>query len=217
MYIVANIMFSIDVSAMISDDILLQHKATVIFLAKNDMLFQQGEPANFFYIVRSGRIKMANFSDDGKEFVQGYFTDGQSFGEPPFFSRSIYPASAIAVEKSDVWKIAYGDFLDLLRTHFDVHINLMHTLCDRLIYKSTMLSELAIEEAEHRLRTLIQYLIDHDNQLSTPKKKLTFTRQQLADMTGLRVETVIRSIKLLEQKKFLEIDTDGKIIWKHGK
>jgi len=200
---------------MIAEDILIRHRATVTSLAKNDMLFQQGDTANFFYIVRSGRIKMSNFSDEGKEFVQGYFTEGQSFGEPPFFSRSLYPASAIAVEKTEVWKVAYSDFVELLQSHFDVHMNLMHTLCNRLIYKSTMLSELAIEEAEHRLRTLIQYLIEHDNQLSTPQKKLTFTRQQLADMTGLRVETVIRSIKLLEQKKFLEIDNDGKIIWKH--
>jgi len=30
--------------------------------------------------------------------------------------------------------------------------------------------------------------------------KVELTRQQLADLTGLRVETVIRSIKKLEQK-----------------
>jgi hypothetical protein len=34
-------------------------------------------------------------------------------------------------------------------------------------------------------------------------------------MTGLRVETVIRSIKAMEQRKLLAIDADGKILWKH--
>jgi CRP-like cAMP-binding protein len=201
---------------MIPEEILRTYKATVISLMKNDMLFHQGETAKYFFIVKSGRIKMANYSDDGREFVQGYFTEGQSFGEPPFFSTDSYPASAIAMEKTDVWKIARNDFLTLLKDHFDIHLDLMHTLCNRLIYKSTMLSELAIEEAEHRLRTLIQYLIEHNNQQNAPQAKLTFTRQQLADMTGLRVETVIRSIKSLEQKKFLEIDSDGKIIWKQS-
>jgi CRP-like cAMP-binding protein len=178
------------------------------------MLFQQGDSATSFYIVKSGKIKMSNYSEDGREFVQGYFTDGQSFGEPPFFSKGTYPASAIAIDKSDVWKIVHEDFLQLLKNNFDLHLELMQTLCNRLVYKSTMLSELAIEEAEHRLLTLIRYLVDHETNYGKSYVILSFTRQQLADMTGLRVETVIRSIKSLEQKRHLEIDTDGKIICK---
>jgi len=164
--------------------------------------------------VKSGKIKMANYSDDGREFVQGYFTAGQSFGEPPFFSDVPYPASGIAVEESEVWKIPRVEFLRLLKENSEIHLSLTRALCDRLFYKSTMLSELAIEEAEHRLTTLIRYLVAHgDLQQKTPAQ-LVFTRQQLADMTGLRVETVIRSVKLLEQKKLLEIDSHGKIFWK---
>jgi CRP-like cAMP-binding protein len=199
---------------MINDSILSQYHAIIVTLNKGDMLFQYGDVASAFFIVRSGRIKMSNYSDDGREFVQGYFTDGQSFGEPPFFSKGNYPASAIAMEKSDVWKIPYDDFIMLLKNNFDIHLELMQTLCNRLVYKSTMLSELAIEEAEHRLLTLIRYLVEHESHRSAKPVKIAFTRQQLADMTGLRVETVIRSIKSLEQKRQLEIDLDGKIIWK---
>ncbi len=177
------------------------------------MLFQQGTAAVSFFIVKSGKIKMSNFSDDGKEFVQGYFSDGQSFGEPPFFSKGKYPASAIATEKSEVWKIARTDFFSLLENNFSIHLALTETLCHRLFYKSTMLSELAIEEAEHRLLTLIKYLVARESPRANRPKKISFTRQQLADMTGLRVETVIRSVKMLEQKQLLQIDSDGKIIW----
>ena len=125
-----------------------------------------------------------------------------------------YPASAIAVDESEVWKISHEQFLKLLKNNFEIHHDLTRVLCDRLIYKSTMLSELAIEEAEHRLTTLIQYLVTPIDQQAKTPKKLVFTRQQLADMTGLRVETVIRSVKSLEKKRFLEIDKSGKIIWK---
>lgn len=195
----------------------MQYNAAVVSLKKNDMLFQQGEIASSFYIVKAGRIKMSNYSDDGKEFVQGYFTQGLSFGEPPFFSKGEYPASAIAMEKSEVWKVPHDDFLRLLKNNFDIHLALMQTLCTRLVYKSTMLSELAIEEAEHRLLTLIRYLAEDKTVRSKAPIKLSFTRQQLADMTGLRVETVIRSIKVLEQKRQLVIDDDGKIVWKQSK
>jgi CRP-like cAMP-binding protein len=199
---------------MILEATLKKFKAAIVSLKKGDMLFQQGDAALFFYIVRTGRIKMSNYSDDGKEFVQGYFTSGQSFGEPPFFSEVVYPASAMAMEKSDVWKIPKNEFLKLLKNNFEIHLDLMKVLSTRLIYKSTMLSELAIEEAEHRLVTLINYLIDHTTESKKSPLKLSFTRQQLADMTGLRVETVIRSIKSLEQKQLLKIDGDGKIVWK---
>jgi len=199
---------------MINESLLAQYHATIISLSKGGMLFQQGEPATSFYIVKSGKIKMSNYSEDGREFVQGYFTAGQSFGEPPFFSKGPYPASAAATEKSEVWKVGYNDFLQLLKDNFPIHLEITKTLGTRLVYKSTMLSELAIEEAEHRLLTLIRYLVDHEAPYGKTSIKLAFTRQQLADMTGLRVETVIRSIKSLEQKRQLEIDTDGKIIWK---
>ncbi|MGA7159792.1 MAG: Crp/Fnr family transcriptional regulator [Bacteroidota bacterium] len=199
---------------MISESVLNKYRATVVHLNKGKMLFQEGEAANFFYIVKSGRVKMSNYSDDGREFVQGYFSEGQSFGEPPFFSHGPYPASAVAVDDSKVWKVSHHEFLKLLKNNFEIHLELTRILCDRLIYKSTMLSELAIEEAEHRLTTLIQYLVTPVDQQAKTHKKLIFTRQQLADMTGLRVETVIRSVKSLEKKRFLEIDKSGKIIWK---
>ena len=203
---------------MIKEEILRTYHAAVISLNKGDVLFHQGDAAVYFFIVRSGRIKMSNYSDDGREFVQGYFSHTQSFGEPPFFSGSVYPASAMAVERSEVWKIDRMNFLDLLRNNFEIHLQLTQTLGNRLVYKSTMLSELAIEEAGHRLLTLIRYLAEHQSEQmkdSPASVKLSFTRQQLADMTGLRVETVIRSIKTLEQKHRLEIDDDGKIIWTH--
>ena len=198
---------------MINEALLTQYHATVVSLNKGDVLFQQGDSATSFYIVKTGKIKMSNYSEDGREFVQGYFTAGQSFGEPPFFSKGPYPASAAATEKSEVWKIGYNDFLQLLKDNFPIHLEITKTLGTRLVYKSTMLSELAIEEAEHRLLTLIRHLVDHEHLRTQKQVILSFTRQQLADMTGLRVETVIRSIKSLEHKRQLKIDNDGKIVW----
>lgn len=211
---VAKAEISGDVRAMISDQVLKKFHASLVSLEKGDILFHFGDPASFFFIVQRGKVKMSNYSDDGKEFVQGYFTGGQSFGEPPFFANVPYPASAEAVEKSSVWKISKENFLHLLKENFDIHLQVTSTLSSRLIYKSTMLSELAIEEAEHRLVTLMQYFVDHDTINHAAPYRFPLTRQQLADMTGLRVETVIRCIKSLEQKKFLSIDEDGKILWK---
>ena len=180
---------------------LTKYKARLVPLRKGDMAFHQGDPATSFHIVKSGKIKMMTFNDDGKEFVQGYFTDGQSFGEPPFFNHLPYPTSAVAVIDSEVMKCAYDPFMKLLYKNFDIHLKLTQVLSGRLVYKSIMLSELAVEEAGHRLTTIIEYFRKAEPGHSSRSYRVPFTRQLLADMTGLRVETVIRSIKLMERKK----------------
>ncbi|MGY0035461.1 helix-turn-helix domain-containing protein [Pedobacter sp. NJ-S-72] len=71
-----------------------------------------------------------------------------------------------------------------------------------------MLEELANEQAEHRLYTLINYLCQDLENGAT----LNMTRQTLADMSGLRVETVIRSIKKTGCKRRGQKLIRGKIV-----
>lgn len=198
---------------MISGEVLEAHGAQLVHLAKGEVLFEQGESALYFHIVKRGRIKMSNYNDEGREFVQGYFSDGESFGEPPFFTYMPYPASAIAVVESQVWRCAHDPFIELLKENFDAHLRLTQVLSGRLIYKAMMLSEIAVEEAEHRLVTLIDYFRRSAGIAAGEEYRVPLTRQQLADMTGLRVETVIRTIKGMESRGALWIE-EGKIVWR---
>lgn len=198
---------------MVQESVLKKYKARLVKLQKGEIIFQQGDSATNFHIVKTGQVKMVTYSDEGKEFIQGYFTENQSFGEPPFFNNLPYPASAIAVIDSEVWKCPYESFMTLLRDNFEIHLKLTRALSGRLVYKSMMLSEIAGEESEHRLATLIEYFRKEDGSLQNQPYKVPFTRQQLADMTGLRVETVIRTIKAMEQRKILRLDKGGKITW----
>lgn len=197
---------------MIPDQLWQSYGARVVRLVKGETLFDQGMTASSFYQVKSGRVKMVSYNEQGREFVQGLFTEGQSFGEPPFFNDVPYPAAAVAVVDSEVWACGRAAFLRLLAEHPAIHLELTKVLSGRLVYKSMMLAEIAVEEAEHRLATLIEYLRGTDPTGAAGAYRVPFTRQQLADMTGLRVETVVRSIKVMEQRGVLEIE-DGKILW----
>ena len=200
---------------MISDELWLRYGARVVRLAKGETLFDQGMTASSFHQMKSGRVKMVSYNEQGREFVQGMFTDGQTFGEPPFFNDVPYPAAAVAVVDSEVWRCGRAECLRLLAEHPAIHLELTKVLSGRLVYKSMMLAEIAVEEAEHRLATLIGYLRSTDPAGAGQPYRVPFTRQQLADMTGLRVETVVRTVKAMEQQGALEI-ADGKILW-HGR
>ena len=143
---------------MIPDALWQRYGARVVHLAKGETLFDQGTTASSFHQVKSGRVKMVSYNEQGREFVQGMFTEGQSFGEPPFFNDVPYPAAAIAVVDSEVWTCGREGFLRLLAEHPAIHLELTKVLSGRLVYKSMMLAEIAVEEAEHRLGTLIEYL-----------------------------------------------------------
>jgi len=149
---------------------------------------------------------MNNFNDDGKEFIQGIFLKGQSFGEPPLFAEVKYPANAEALTDCEILRLNKDRFLELLKEHPEEHLKITAALAKRLYYKAIMASELSSQEPEHRILRILDYLKDHVHNLKEPFSfELDLTRQQIADLTGLRVETVIRATKSLEKKGELKI------------
>ncbi|MHC0443823.1 Crp/Fnr family transcriptional regulator [Flavobacterium sp. 3-218] len=173
---------------------------------KNDIIFEEGNLPLHYYQIISGEVKMSNYNDDGREFIQGIFYNGQSFGEPPLFLSQKYPANAIAVEDSEIFILPKENFMKLLEENPKVSIKIIENLAQRLYYKSVMAAEISTHEPEHRVLKLIDHGIAYFNfQKDENGYLINFTRQQIGDLTGLRVETVIRAIKALEKKGELKI------------
>lgn len=192
---------------MIDETLLLEFGAHSLFLKKGEILFEEGDTAKHFYQIISGEIKMNNFNDEGKEFIQSIFTKGNCFGEPPLFIDKPYPANAVAIVDSEILAIAKEAFFKLLYSNPEAHLSMTENLAQRLYFKSVMASEISSQEPEHRILKLIDYFKESISKLKpTEKYKVDLTRQQIADLTGLRVETVIRSIKSLEKKGLLIIE-----------
>lgn len=194
---------------MIPEELIEKYGGKKIAYRKGEILFDKGTEAINYYQVAAGQIKMSNFNLEGQEFIQGIFSKGQSFGEPALFGEFNYPASATAVANAKVYKLTKHHFFQLLEENFHIHKKFNYELSQRLKYKSMILNEVSSHPPEHRLMTLMNYLKKKNfngNNFIVP-----YTRQQLADMTGLRVETVIRTIKKMEQQSKLKI-VDHKIV-----
>lgn len=191
---------------MIDENLLLDYGAKKISFSKGDQLFREGERALNFYQVVSGEVKMNNYNQDGKEFIQGIFAIGQSFGEPPLLANVKYPANAEAISDAVVLQLSKENFLDLLTCNPEVHLKITQTLAKRLFYKAIMVSEISSQEPEHRILRILDYLKKYVHKTEGKfSYKVDLTRQQLADLTGLRVETVIRATKSLEKKGEVQI------------
>ncbi|WP_246147002.1 Crp/Fnr family transcriptional regulator [Seonamhaeicola marinus] len=172
-------------------------------LQKNDMVFNEGETPNYYYQIKNGSIKMYNLTEDGKEFVQGYFNDNESFGEPPLFGDYKYPAAALCNAETKVYQLPKDKFFELLKAHPEIHLKFTKLLCKRMVYKAKIAREISIYPPEHRIISLLKHLKDNSKEEGTFEVNLT--RQQISELTGLRVETVIRAIKKLEKEHKLTI------------
>lgn len=180
-----------------------KYHAKAISLRKDQILFNEGDPATDYYQVDTGSVKMYSANQDGQEFIQGIFTSGESFGEPALIGKFPYPGSVAALEQSKIWKLPGDYFLQMLKENFDLHLKMDHVLCQRLRYKSMVLSEISSYDPEHRLLSLLSYYKSKNGK--DARIVIPFTRQQLADMSGLRVETVIRTVKKMEKEKKLTL------------
>lgn len=193
--------------SMIEAEILKKYGARESNVSKDEIFFMEGERALYYWQILQGSVKMVNFSPDGQEFTQGIFHKGESFGEPPLFSDFDYPSNAVAVEDSVLLKLSKENLIQLLKENFEIHWMITSTLSKRLQYKAMIMREMSSHPPEHRILTLIDYLKHEESQEHEGEQyyEVPLTRQQIADMTGLRVETVIRSIKALEEKGKVKI------------
>lgn len=197
---------------MIEINKLKDYGAKEVILSKGEVLFRTGGEANYYHQVVSGSIKMITDSADGQEFIQGIFNAGDSFGEPPLFCNFPYPSTAVAIQDTVITKLDKPQFFNMLKENFDIHLQFDKVLCQRLKYKSMILSDISFYDPEHRITNLLKYLkstnsLDTEGGMIRNSKPyvIPFTRQQLADMSGLRVETVIRTVKKMQQKGKLKI------------
>lgn len=190
---------------IIPKELLIQKNAYFFEVKKDEYIFLEDDPALHYYQVISGSVKMSSYSEGGQEFIQGIFKAGQSFGEPAIFGDFAYPNNAIATETSEIAKLPKEIFYELLQENFDIHKKFNSLLSNRLRYKAIVLKEISSYCPDHVIMTLLKYLRDNTLKENNSKFCVPYTRQQLADMTGLRVETVIRTVKQLHKEGKLEI------------
>ncbi|MEO8712802.1 MAG: Crp/Fnr family transcriptional regulator [Parafilimonas sp.] len=188
---------------MIQEDVLLA-MGTFRKYKKGKCIFFEGDAALFYHQVSEGSVRMVNNFANGKEFIQGSFKPGESFGEPVLLIDAAYPATAIANEHTVVLRIAKENFLCMLLENNEMLFAFAQLLSKRLFMKATIAREISGEKPMHRVLTLLS-ILKKENGDADKKFKVELSRQRIGDMLGLRVETVIRTMKQLEEKGFITI------------
>ena len=171
----------------------------------NEFIFWDGDTPEWFYIIAEGKVKVLKYSSLGREFIIAFFGPYEMFGEVAVFENKPYPASAQAVAETKVVGIRREDLLSFLANRPQVALKIINVLGGRLRDAQSRLRDLAGERVEQRLASVLLML--------SAKLGLTlsFTRQEIADMTGTTTETAIRVMSHLKDRGIIR-SVRGKVI-----
>lgn len=171
---------------------------------KHDFIFLEDEEPKWFYQIQEGKVRMFNTNPEGKEFTQGVFSNGDSFGEPPLLIQQPFPATAKAMEDCIIQMLPKVTFFRILKEYPDVQDHLLCLMAKRIYNKSITTRSIINCKPETRI---IQFLANHkrSSQCKDEKMLIPFTRQEIANFTGLRVETVIRTLTKMSETDEVKI------------
>ncbi len=171
-------------------------------------VFAAGDEALFLPIVMSGRVKMIHFLEPGKEVMIGIFGEGEMFAVPPVFDGKVYPATAVAMEESQLLLLQRGQFLELLRESSEFSFAVLGWMSEMLREKTATIRNLATASPEHRIGNVLLKLAGADGDV--PPIRIALRREDIGRIAGLTTETTIRVVRRMAEKDLLRID-HGKI------
>ena len=109
-------------------------QAQIKAFKKNEVIFNQGDDGDAFYLVRSGSVKITQRQGD-REIVLRYLPAGQYFGEMALIDpeNPKRMASAVAAARAEVIKLMKEDFQKILERYPDYERKLHHMMTRRKI------------------------------------------------------------------------------------
>lgn len=170
------------------------HRASATRYTEGDVVFHQGDRAEHFFVLLSGRLKVVQTTAEGEQIIVRHVNPGDVFGIARAMRRTHFPASTVGVQESLVlsWPAAAWDVLMSKSAQFAS--SALHTVGQRLQDAHSRIRELSTEEVEQRVARALLRLVDESGEPTEQGVQINFpiTRQDIAEMTGTTLHTVSR-------------------------
>ncbi|AIZ65511.1 hypothetical protein PK28_17980 (plasmid) [Hymenobacter sp. DG25B] len=206
---------------MLTSDLLTAARARLRRYPAKHTIYWEGEPGSFFYQLQAGAVRLFSCGQR-QDFVHSLVFPGETFGETVIGTNPVAVSSAETLTDTVAWVVERAELLELLRHHPALHEKFTRRLVDLLTFHTHMRSNTTLLPAAEQILQLVDYyahkmlarrqevscdasIAQHcrfcqhlDKQHPDGYIPVPFTRQQIADMLGLRVETVMRTVKELD-------------------
>jgi CRP/FNR family nitrogen fixation transcriptional regulator len=174
--------------------------------ARNVEIYGESEPAEYLYKVVSGTVRTYKVLTDGRRQVGGFYVAGDIFGletgeEHTFSAETITECKVLVIKRSTVVALADHDH-DVARALWNITGSELRRVQDHIM--------LLVKSAQERVASFLLEMsarISADNAVELP-----MSRQDIADYLGLTIETVSRTLTILENASTIELSSSRRIV-----
>ncbi len=159
---------------------------------KRQPLYLPGDPSSNVYLLKQGRVKIANTAPSGKEVTFDILEPGEVFGELEVLEDAPRSTSAEALDDTLICVIPRKDFDQYLAMHPNVMVKLTKLIGLRLRKIQSRVEDLVFRDVPARLAHLLLELSKTDGVADKQgiRLKAKLTHQEMANLIGCSRETV---------------------------
>ncbi len=173
---------------------------------RNAEIYGEGEPADYLYKVVSGTVRTSKILADGRRQIGSFYLRGDVFGlevgdDHAFSAEAITDAKVLVVRRSALIGLASRDG-NIARQMWTLAGHELARVQDHIL----LLVKTAQERVVGFLLEMADRAADHD------AVELPMSRQDIADYLGLTIETVSRTLTMLESDGAIELPSSRRVM-----
>lgn len=186
------------------------------FFCSGNLIFLQGAPADRYYFVLSGRVKLTVLHKEGKELLLRYTDKGDIASAVALFGERQYSLTAKAVLDTVAMSWNREFFLDILKQYPVISMNLLKTKINHLDELQARCLEMVAEQAEQRIARALLRIMKHSGVKTNNGIEISFSlsRHEIASYTGNTLFTVSRVLSSWAKKGWIKSGREKVIIVK---
>lgn len=174
---------------------------------KGRVLFQRGDPSDYFYVVLDGWLKLTRNTPDGDEALLNVFSRGDMVAEAAAFMGSGYPASAEVVDDCRLVVLESKRFVSLTNEYPEMALNMLASVSRHLHF---LVYEVECLKTRTALQRLISFILRRcRGQTGSCEVELPYDKNLIADRLGIQPQSLSR---LLGRLRHLGVTTENNTV-----
>ncbi|MDR6782778.1 CRP-like cAMP-binding protein/ActR/RegA family two-component response regulator [Pedobacter africanus] len=169
-------------------------------LKKKQILYYEGDSLSGLYMILNGNIKTMKIAEDGRQFITGLYGPDDYIGLDTLLLEEAFAETAEAVEDTSLYLLPKDQVLNLLNKYPEISTQFIKILSNNIHEKEEQLLELAYHSVRKRLARVLLRL----NKKVKQADQIIVSREELAALAGIAVETVSRTLTDFKFEGLLE-------------
>lgn len=162
---------------------------------RGEVLFLQGDPARFFFVVLEGWLKIYRLTPSGEEAVVGVFTAGQNFAEAAALVGGVFPASCEAVTEGRVLRVSSERLAEKIARAPDIALSMLASTSRHLHLLVHQIEQLKAHSGAQRVAEFLASLCPVEQGPCTIG--LPYDKALIAGRLGMKPESLSRAFARL--------------------